>query len=89
MEDMNNFFMIIYTSSAASFVHSLKREGLRPIDATAVDLKIIKLHSRFGPMLDEVNFDTEVIRMNDKKVARKRRKRRKVSAMTLLTCEVR
>lgn len=77
MEDMNNFFMIIYTSSAASFVHYLKREGLRPIDATAVDLKIIKLHSRFGPMLDEVNFDTEVIRMNDKKVARKKKEKEK------------
>lgn len=71
MEDMKTFFMIIYTSSAASFVHYLKHENLRPIDATAVDLKIVKLHSLFGPVLSEVSFDSEIVRMNDKKEARK------------------
>ena len=71
MEDMKTFFMIIYTSSAASFVHYLKHENLRPIDATAVDLKIVKLHSLFGPVLSEISFDSEIVRMNDKKEARK------------------
>lgn len=71
MEDIKNFFMVVYTSSAASFVHYLKKEGLRPIDATAVTLKVVSLHSRFGPVMSEIDFDTEVIRMNDKKMARK------------------
>ena len=76
MKDMKAFFMIIYTSSVGSFVHYLKHENLRPIDATAVDLKIVKLHSNFGPVLSEVSFDSEIVRMNDKKEARKEKEAR-------------
>ena len=49
-----------------SFVHYLENAGYRKIDATAVKVSIVTLHSQAGVIIDPEE-DAEMIRDNDRK----------------------
>ena len=71
-KDMSNFIDFTIQASMLSFVHYLENAGYRKIDATAVKVNIVTLHSHAGVIIHPEE-DAEMIRDNDNK-ARKEEK---------------
>ena len=72
-KDMSNFIDFTIQASMLSFVHYLENAGYRKIDATAVKVNIVTLHSHAGVIIHPEE-DAEMIRDNDNK-AKKEEKR--------------
>ena len=72
-KDMSNFIDFTIQASMLSFVHYLENAGYRKIDATAVKVNIVTLHSQVGVIIHPEE-DAEMIRDNDNK-AQKEEKR--------------
>ena len=72
-KDMENFIDFTIQASMLSFVHYLENAGYRKIDATAVKVNIVTLHSQVGVIIHPEE-DAEMIRDNDNK-AQKEEKR--------------
>ncbi len=66
-KDMENFIDFTIQASMISFVHYLENAGYRKIDATAIKVNIIELHSLVGVIILPEE-DAEMIRENDRKV---------------------
>jgi len=71
-KDLSNFIDFTIQASMLSFVHYLENAGYRKIDATAVKVNIVTLHSHAGVIIHPEE-DAEMIRDNDNK-ARKEEK---------------
>ena len=70
-EDMSNFVNFTIQASMLSFVHYLENAGYRKIDATAVKVNIVTLHSQAGVIIHPEE-DAEMIRDNDNRQRKKR-----------------
>jgi hypothetical protein len=68
-KDMSNFIDFTIQASMLSFVHYLENAGYRKIDATAVKVNIVTLHSHAGVIIDPEE-DAEMIRDNDNKATK-------------------
>lgn len=65
-EDMANFVNFTVQASMLSFVNYLENAGYRKIDATAIKMNIVTLHSHAGVIIAPEE-DAELIRQNDHK----------------------
>lgn len=70
-KDMTNFIDFTIQASMLSFVHYLENAGYRKIDATAVKVNIVTLHSHAGVIIHPEE-DAEMIRDNDNKARKEK-----------------
>jgi len=68
---MTNFIDFTIQASMLSFVHYLENAGYRKIDATAVKVNIVTLHSHAGVIIHPEE-DAEMIRDNDNKARKEK-----------------
>jgi len=71
MEDMKKFIDSVVGSSMLSFATFLEEHGYRPIDANAVNLNIVTLHTKLGIIVGPPEEDAEQIRDNDNIIAKR------------------
>ena len=69
-KDMENFIDFTIQASMLSFVKYLENAGYREIDATAVKVNIVTLHSHAGVIVHPEE-DVEMIRDNERKAEKK------------------
>ncbi len=72
-EDMANFVNFTVQASMLSFVHYLENAGYRKIDATAVKVNIVTLHSHAGVIIHPEE-DAEMIRQNDNRTKKEEKR---------------
>jgi len=71
MEDMKKFIDAVVGSSMLSFATFLEEHGYRPIDANAVNLNIVTLHTKLGIIVGPPEEDAEQMRDNDNIIAKR------------------
>jgi len=74
MEDMKGFIDNVVMASMVSFASFMEEAGYRPIDANAIDMKIVTLHSRLGIIVGPPEEDGEKIRDNDNIMTKREKK---------------
>ena len=70
-EDMQKFVDFTIQASMMSFANFLEKAGYREVDATAIKVNIVTLHSQMGVIIHPEE-DAEKIRENDNKVEKKK-----------------
>ena len=71
MEDMKKFIDAVVGSSMLSFATFLEEHGYRPIDANAVNLNIVTLHTKLGIIVGPPEEDAAQMRDNDNIIAKR------------------
>jgi hypothetical protein len=71
-EDMQKFVDFTIQASMMSFAKFLENSGYRGVDATAIKVNIVTLHSQLGVIIDPEE-DAEMIRENDNKVQKEKK----------------